>query len=144
MSKGMISAAGGLAAADKALLIPENIRAGVTIAKVIGSLIPSTQENSLACVWTRVYDNGNAPIQSNNVTDEAPISVSGTTITVKRDFSAFVQKLPFKNAYGSNGSCTIPEGQVSFAEGETYRVSVSVPHGNNNMSGIMLLIVVNG
>ena len=144
MSKGMTAAAGGLSAADKELLVPENIRSGVTIGKVIGSLIPSTQENSLACVWTRVYDNGNAPIQSNNVTDEAPISVSGTTITVKRDFSAFVQKLPFKNAYGSNGSCTIPEGQVSFAEGETYRVSVSVPHGNNNMSGIMLLIVVNG
>lgn len=135
---------GGLSAADKALLIPENIRAGVTIAKVIGSLIPSTQENSLACVWTRVYDNGNAPIQSNNVTDEAPISVSGTKITVKRNFTAFVQKFPFKNANGSNGSSNIPEGQVSFEQGQTYSVSVSVPHGNNNMSGIMLLLVVNG
>lgn len=38
MSKSMIVAAGGLSAADKALLIPENIRAGVTIAKVTGTL----------------------------------------------------------------------------------------------------------
>lgn len=38
MSKGMTAAAGGLSAADKALLIPENIRAGVTIAKVTGTL----------------------------------------------------------------------------------------------------------
>jgi len=38
MSKGMTAAAGGLSAADKALLIPENIRAGVTIAKVRGTL----------------------------------------------------------------------------------------------------------
>ena len=38
MSKGMIAAAGGLSAADKALLLPENLRAGVTIAKVTGTL----------------------------------------------------------------------------------------------------------
>ena len=38
MSKGMTAAAGGLSAADKVLLIPENIRAGVTIAKVRGTL----------------------------------------------------------------------------------------------------------
>jgi len=39
MSKSMMGAAGGgLSAADKALLIPENIRAGVTIAKVRGTL----------------------------------------------------------------------------------------------------------
>lgn len=38
MSKSMIVAAGGLSAADKVLLIPENIRAGVTIAKVTGTL----------------------------------------------------------------------------------------------------------
>lgn len=135
---------GGLSASDRAKLVPENIRAGVTIANVVGNLIPSTQGNSLACVWTRVYDNANAPIYSNNVTGEAPISINGTTIRVTRNFTAFVQKFPFKNANGSNGSSNIPEGQVNFTEGETFNVSVSVPHGNNNMSGLMLLFVVNG
>ena len=38
MSKSIMGTAGGLSAADKALLIPENIRAGVTIAKVTGTL----------------------------------------------------------------------------------------------------------
>ena len=38
MSRSMIGAAGGLSAADQAKLIPENIREGITIAKVTGTL----------------------------------------------------------------------------------------------------------
>ena len=133
----------GLTAGDKERLIPENIRTGVTIAKVTGSLLPSCKENSLACLWLRLYDNSNAPIQTNNVTEDSPISVKGTTITVERDFSAFVTKLPFANNTGG-GASGIPEGQVSFEQGQTYSVSVSVPHGNNNMSGIVRLFAING
>lgn len=133
----------GLTAGDKERLIPENIRTGVTIAKVTGSLLPSCKENSLACLWLRLYDNSNAPIQTNNVTGDSPISVKGTTITVERDFSAFVTKLPFANNTGG-GASGIPEGQVSFEQGQTYSVSVSVPHGNNNMSGIVILFAING
>ena len=143
MAKCLVGAAGGLTAADKAKLIPENIRTGVTIAKVTGSLLPSCKENSLACLWLRLYDNSNAPIQTNNVTEDSPISVKGTTITVERDFSAFVTKLPFANNTGG-GASGIPEGQVSFERGQTYSVSVSVPHGNNNMSGIVILLAING
>ena len=40
MSKSMVGAAGGLSATDRAKLIPENIRAGVTIAGVTGTLAP--------------------------------------------------------------------------------------------------------
>lgn len=133
----------GLTAGDKERLIPENIRTGVTIAKVTGSLLPSCKENSLTCLWLRLYDNSNAPIQTNNVTGDSPISVKGTTITVERDFSAFVTKLPFANNTGG-GASGIPEGQVSFEQGQTYSVSVSVPHGNNNMSGIVILFAING
>ena len=133
----------GLTAGDKERLIPENIRTGVTIAKVTGSLLPSCKENSLACLWLRLYDNSNAPIQTNNVTEDSPISVKGTTITVERDFSAFVTKLPFANNTGG-GASGIPEGQVSFEQGQTYSVSVSVPHGNNNMRGIVILFAING
>lgn len=133
----------GLTAGDKERLIPENIRTGVTIAKVTGSLLPSCKENSLACLWLRFYDDSVAPIQTNNVTENSPISVKGTTITVERDFSAFVTKLPFANNTGG-GASGIPEGQVSFEQGQTYSVSVSVPHGNNNMSGIVILFAING
>lgn len=38
MAKSFIGAAGGLSAADKALLVPENIRSGVTIGKITGTL----------------------------------------------------------------------------------------------------------
>ena len=38
MAKSFIGAAGGLSAADKELLVPENIRSGVTIGKVTGTL----------------------------------------------------------------------------------------------------------
>lgn len=133
----------GLTAGDKERLIPENIRTGVTIAKVTGSLLPSCKENSLACLWLRFYDDSVAPIQTNNVTGNSPISVKGTNITVERDFSAFVTKLPFANNTGG-GASGIPEGQVSFEQGQTYSVSVSVPHGNNNMSGIVILFAING
>ncbi len=133
----------GLTAGDKERLIPENIRTGVTIAKVTGSLLPSCKENSLACLWLRFYDDSVAPIQTNNVTENSPISVKGTNITVERDFSAFVTKLPFANNTGG-GASGIPEGQVSFEQGQTYSVSVSVPHGNNNMSGIVILFAING
>ena len=133
----------GLTAGDKEQLIPENIRTGVTIAKVTGSLLPSCKENSLACLWLRFYDDSVAPIQTNNVTENSPISVKGTNITVERDFSAFVTKLPFANNTGG-GVSGIPEGQVSFERGQTYSVSVSVPHGNNNMCGIVILLAING
>ena len=38
MAKCLVGATGGLSAADKAKLIPENIREGITIAKVTGNL----------------------------------------------------------------------------------------------------------
>lgn len=38
MAKCFVGAAGGLSAADKELLVPENIRSGVTIGKVTGTL----------------------------------------------------------------------------------------------------------
>lgn len=134
----------GLSAIDKANLIPENIRNGVTIAEVTGNLFPSNEDNSLSCMWLRVYDNANAPIMANNVTDDSPISVNNSSITIKRNFSAFVSKWPVKFNNGYNGSSNIPTGQVDFLEGQSFNVSVSVPHGNNNTSGIMIQFIING
>lgn len=52
MSKSLMAAAGGLTAADKANLIPANIREGVTIAKVKGALVPLEKNNVF------LYSNG--------------------------------------------------------------------------------------
>jgi len=144
MSKGMTAAAGGLSAADKALLIPENIRTGVTIAKVTGGLLPSCKENSLVCSWAKVYDNGEKPAVVGNITGDSPISVSDTGITVKRAFSAFVMKFPFSLHYAAQGSSSIPEGQVNFTEGQSFSVSVNPGHGYSQTSGIVILLAVNG
>lgn len=43
MSKSMIATAGGLSAADRENLIPANLRDGVTVAKVTGTLIPAKE-----------------------------------------------------------------------------------------------------
>ena len=48
MAKCLVGAVGGLPAADKAKLLPENIRKGVTIAKVTGTLEPADELDVLA------------------------------------------------------------------------------------------------
>ena len=134
----------GLTAGDKERLIPENIRTGVTIAKVTGGLLPSCKENSLVCSWAKVYDNGEKPAVVGNITVDSPISVSDTGITVKRAFSAFVMKFPFSLHYAAQGSSSIPEGQVNFTEGQSFSVSVNPGHGYSRTSGIVILLAVNG
>jgi len=88
---------GGLSTADRAKLIPENIRNDVKIfegtpREVTGNLFPSDQNNCLAASWNKVYDVNNAPMMANNITDDSPISVTANTITVKRDFKAYIYK----------------------------------------------------
>lgn len=144
MAKSFIGAAGGLSAADKALLVPENIRSGVTIGKVTGGLLPSCKENSLVCSWAKVYDNGEKPAVVGNITVDSPISVSDTGITVKRAFSAFVMKFPYSLHDTAQGSSSIPEGQVNFTEGQSFSVSVNPVHGYSRTSGIVILLAVNG
>ena len=145
MSKSMMGAAGGgLSAADKALLIPENIRTGVTIAKVTGTLYPSTPENSIVCNWARVYNNSWPLSATSNATAESPISIDGTTITVTRKFSAFVTKIPYKLQGGNYGTSTIPAGQQTFTPGQTFTVTVNPGQGSNNVSGITIMFAING
>lgn len=48
MAKCLVGAVGGLPAADKAKLLPENIRKGVTIAKITGTLEPADELDVLA------------------------------------------------------------------------------------------------
>ena len=134
----------GLTAGDKERLIPENIRTGVTIAKVTGGLLPSCKENSLVCSWAKVYDNGEKPAVVGNITGDSPISVSDTGITVKRAFSAFVMKFPYRLHDTAQGSSSIPEGQVNFTEGQSFSVSVNPGHGYSRTSGIVILLAVNG
>lgn len=51
MAKCLVGAVGGLPAADKAKLLPENIRKGVTIAKVTGTLEPADELDVLASMY---------------------------------------------------------------------------------------------
>lgn len=143
---------GGLSAADKALLIPENIRKDVVLfagtpREVVGNLFPSDEHNCLASMWNKVYDAGNAPMMANNITDDSPISVTANKITVKRDFKAYIYKKGWCNPPTTTqftGTSNIPTGQQSFTTGESFSVNLPIGHGNNQTSGILIIFAVNG
>ena len=77
MAKCLVGAVGGLPAADKAKLLPENIRKGVTIAKVTGTL----DANCAVCIGA--LSGGTAKMQY-VLYNSAFVSLSGGTVTVKK------------------------------------------------------------
>lgn len=143
---------GGLSTADRAKLIPENIRNDVKIfegtsREVTGNLFPSDQNNCLAASWNKVYDVNNAPMMANNIMEDSPISVTANTITVKRDFKAYVYKKGWcwpSNVTRFTGTSNIPTGQQSFTAGESFYIILPCEHGYNQTSGILIIFAVNG
>lgn len=77
MAKCLVGAAGGLSVADKAKLIPENIRNGITIAKVTGTLDAS------CAVCIGAMPGGTAKMQY-VLYNSAFVSLSNGTVTVKK------------------------------------------------------------
>lgn len=152
MAKCFVGAAGGLSAADMAVLIPENLRKDVVLfagtpREVVGNLFPSDEHNCLASMWNKVYDAGNAPMMANNITDDSPISVTADKITVKRDFKAYIYKKGWcypPNVTRFTGTSNIPTGQQSFTTGESFNINLPCEHGYNQTSGILIIFAVNG
>lgn len=90
MSTSMIGAAGGLSAADREKLVPENLREGVTLfegtsKEVVGSLIPFDEFDVLACTAS-IYRTGPSCVSYWNGTSMAyafasqAITISGTPV----------------------------------------------------------------
>lgn len=85
MAKCLVGAVGGLPAADKAKLLPENIRQGVTIAKVTGTLEPADELDVLASMYyytgdiaTVTYWNGAGYVTGSVQTGFGSVTVKGT------------------------------------------------------------------
>ena len=85
MAKCLVGAVGGLPAADKAKLLPENIRQGVTIAKVTGTLEPADELDVLATMYyhtgdisTVTYWNGSSYVNGSVQTGFGSVTVKGT------------------------------------------------------------------
>lgn len=85
MAKCLVGAVGGLPAADKAKLLPENIRKGVTIAKVTGTLEPADELDVLATMYyhtgdisTVTYWNGSSYVNGSVQTGFGSVTVKGT------------------------------------------------------------------
>ena len=122
MSKGLIGAAGGLSAADKAKLIPENIRAGVTLfdgtaKEVTGQLHSIEQEPQFAI--TMYYADGCwTPSQyKNTITEYVSYSVTSDSYITIRIVKAFKGMAGVFN----NVLTDIPANQIrTFEAGESY------------------------
>lgn len=142
MAKCLVGAPGGLAAADKAKLIPENIRNDVTLFEGTSKEVVGTYHSTLAALlgafaaqnalgyttaWgDGVYVSGNLP---------NPVGGGSTgTIEILQDFTGIV------TARGSGATGTavsIPRDQkVQFTKGTKYTINFT----NNNHSFIMGIV----
>lgn len=117
MAKCLVGAVGGLPAADKAKLLPENIRKGVTIAKVTGTLEPADELDVLATMYyhtgdisTVTYWNGSSYVNGSVQTGFGSVTVKGT---VKR-------VMIFRS---SGGSICGHSGPGTYTSGHTNTIS---------------------
>lgn len=125
MSKGMLGAAGGLSAEDRAKIISENLREGVTLfegtsKQVIGALYPIPQEVQFAI--TMYFKNGSwTPSQyKNTITEYVTYSAAADNNITIRIVKAFKGMAAVFNNVGTN----IPANQIrTFEAGESYVMS---------------------
>lgn len=122
MAKCLVGATGGLSAADKAKLIPANIRAGVTLfagtqKELIGTLEPADELDVLASMYyytgdiaTVTYWNGAGYVTGSVQTGFGSVTVKGT-----------VQKVMIFQTSG--GSICGHSGQGTYTSGHTNTIS---------------------
>lgn len=117
MAKCLVGAVGGLPAADKAKLLPENIRQGVTIAKVTGTLEPADELDVLATMYYYqgaisqvIYWTGSGYAIGSVQTGFGSVTVSGT---IKRVVIL----------YSSGGSICGHSGVGTYTSGHTNTIS---------------------
>lgn len=118
MAKCLVGAVGGLPAADKAKLLPENIRKGVTIAKVTGTLEPADELDVLAsmCYYTGdiatvTYWNGAGYVTGSVQTGFGSVTVKGT---IKR---VMIFQSSGGNICGHSGPGTYTSGHTNTISG---------------------------
>lgn len=118
MAKCLVGAVGGLPAADKAKLLPENIRQGVTIAKVTGTLEPADELDVLASMYyytgdiaTVTYWNGAGYVTGAVQTGFGSVTVKGT---IKR---VMIFQSSGGNICGHSGPGTYTSGHTNTISG---------------------------
>ena len=118
MAKCLVGAVGGLPAADKAKLLTENIRKGVTIAKVTGTLEPADELDVLAsmCYYTGdiatvTYWNGAGYVTGSVQTGFGSVTVKGT---IKR---VMIFQSSGGNICGHSGPGTYTSGHTNTISG---------------------------
>lgn len=118
MAKCLVGAVGGLPAADKAKLLPENIRKGVTIAKVTGTLESADDLDVLATMYyytgdiaTVTYWNGAGYVTGSVQTGFGSVTVKGT---IKR---VMIFQSSGGNICGHSGPGTYTSGHTNTISG---------------------------
>lgn len=118
MAKCLVGAIGGLPAADKAKLLPENIRQGVTIAKVTGTLEPADELDVLATMYYYTGDiaqvtywTGSGYVNGNVQTGFGSVTVKGT---IKR---VMIFQSSGGNICGHSGPGTYTSGHTNTISG---------------------------
>ena len=118
MAKCLVGAVGGLPAADKAKLLPENIRQGVTIAKVTGTLEPADELDVLATMYYYTGDiaqvtywTGSGYVNGNVQTGFGSVTVKGT---IKR---VMIFQSSGGNICGHSGPGTYTSGHTNTISG---------------------------
>lgn len=113
MAKCLVGAVGGLPAADKAKLLPENIRKGVTIAKVTGTLEPADELDVLATMRFSVGAyNAFIRYWNGSTYASADVSLSSATIsgTIKK---VIIIEGPNCNICGHSGVGVFTSGHTN-------------------------------
>lgn len=113
MAKCLVGAVGGLPAADKAKLLPENIRKGVTIAKVTGTLEPADELDVLATMRFSVGAyNAYIRYWNGSTYAAADVSLSSATIsgTIKK---VIIIEGPNCNICGHSGVGVFTSGHTN-------------------------------
>lgn len=118
MAKCLVGAVGGLPEADKAKLLPENIRQGVTIAKVTGTLEPADELDVLATMYYYTGDiaqvtywTGSGYVNGNVQTGFGSVTVKGT---IKR---VMIFQSSGGNICGHSGPGTYTSGHTNTISG---------------------------
>lgn len=98
MSKSMMGTAGGLSAADRKKLIPENIREGVSIAKVTGIVKESAFNVASFTGWLDNYMGltaaswyGDGYVDRGKIEVRNNFEIETKNIPVKKGFSGYIQ-----------------------------------------------------
>lgn len=131
MSTSMIGAAGGLSAADKENLIPANLRDGVTVAKVTGTLVPGKELATLTCghnwisgsayiSWCGVFSANTDYFDS--VLPPQNFGAGARTIQVKKTFKAYYKHAA---ASGATRSSVVYEGETVGETPVTFKAGTS-------------------